>query len=89
MEASLIIIPAAVIALASLVGWGLSFWGSRRLAMWLVLFLALAGIILLIVAVRKQGLDGLEQGILAFFVLIPGAMGVALGAMIASWRASK
>lgn len=89
MEASLIIIPFAVIALASLVGWGLSYWGSRRVAMWLVLLLALAGIILLILAVRQQGLDGLEQGVIAFFVLMPSAIGVALGAMIASWRASK
>lgn len=83
MSLSIVMMPLAVIALASLVGWAMVRWVSRVAALSLVAALVLAAAAMVALALAGGSERDLSQGVVAVFVVLPAALGVVLGAMMA------
>ncbi|MCB1397413.1 MAG: hypothetical protein KDJ98_15915 [Rhodobacteraceae bacterium] len=86
MDWSILMMPLAVAALASVLGWAVAFWLGRAVALLLVIGLALAAVVLVAMAVFGQGLDGMTSAVWAVAVILPAALGTVLGAMLAMRR---
>lgn len=84
MTWSYVFVPLGTIGIASLLGLGLTIWTSWRWAVAAIVALAVATIVLVTMALTSVELSGIGYGVFAFFVTIPAAFGVAIGAMIAT-----
>jgi hypothetical protein len=83
MTWSLIWVPLAVVALASLVGWALARWLSPALALLVVLLLGVGAMAMVVAAVIQQGESGLVLAVWVTGVILPAAIGIGIGAMMA------
>lgn len=86
MDWSILVMPLAVVALASVPGWAVVHWLGRAAALILAVGLALAAVVLVALALIGQGLDGMTLAVWAVMVVLPAALGTVLGAMLAMRR---
>jgi hypothetical protein len=86
MTWSMIWVPLAVVALASLVGWALARWVSRAVTLVLAVGLALVAAVMVTMTVFRDGGDALTYAVWVSGVILPAAIGIAIGAMLTMRR---